>query len=418
MPVVIPLAVAAISAGGAAVAANQKKVANNKATDAANVALNAQKPQDPQALADQAYQQDLAKYKADFAAQQAVDPQTAQMRTAANTGLLANANGSDANSTNANTLLQNLFDANNPVNPTDVNFENTLKAKAQGLLDLGGQLSPDAQAEFVRAGLEKTGQSGFNPASGATVNGVGNLLFTQSNALEQQRAAMAKDLFGFATDLNTTRNNQLLNIAGASSGKSVSDYQKLMGIAQLSDSRVPSLGLTGPDVAGISAGNVTQANNVALQRGGVAAANAQAAGQIAAGLTGGITSAITGAIGGGLLGGGGSLLSGVGSSVTTPATASNIAGGLTFGNGLSPSSIGSLSTPGYSLGNTCYVARAVYGEDDPAWLFFREAMIEKMPRSFVEFYKEHGPELAERVARDDDLKTLIRGFMDYVRSTA
>lgn len=329
MPVIPLIAVAAVSAGGAAIAANQKKVALNKANDAAQVALNAQKAQDPVALANQAYAQDLAKYKADFAAMNTVDPLSGQMRTASSAGLLANASG-DQNSTNANTILQNLFNSNNPANPTDINFEKTLKSQAQGALDLGGKLSADQQAEFVRAGLQTAGQSGFNPGSGATINGVGGLLASQSNALQLQRQAQAKDLFGFATDLNTTRNQQLLNIASGSSGKSVSDYQKLMGIAQLSDSRVPSLGLTGPDVAGLSAGNVTQANQVALQRGGVAQANAQAAGQIAAGLTGGITSAITGAISpaGGLSSGIlGSVLGG--SSGTGAGVGGGLGGGLT-----------------------------------------------------------------------------------------
>lgn len=303
---------AVIGIAGTAIASNQKSVAANRAKDAAQAALDKQKQLDPTKIANDAYAQDLKKYQDQFNALNQVDPITGQIRTASDKGLLASANGTDQNNQNANSILQGLFNSNSQLNPADAAFESTLKAKAQQQLDLGGKLSPDAQAEFVRAGLEGAAQSGFNGGSSATKQGVGKLLFSESNALEQQRANMAKELFGFATDLNTTRNQNLLGIANASSSKSAQDFQKLFALAQLSDSRVPNLGLSGTNVANLDVANVNQANQLATQQGAITGNAAIARGNITAGLIGGITSSVAGAVGG--LGGGvGSLFSSGGS---------------------------------------------------------------------------------------------------------
>ncbi len=390
---------AVIGIAGTAVASNQKKVAANKANDAAQAALDAQQKLDPTKISNDAYAADLAKYQQQFQALNQVDPVTGQIRTAANAGLLASASGNDQNSTNANSILQGLFNSNNTLNPSDAAFEADLKSTAQKQLDLGGQLSPDAQAEFVRAGLENSAQSGFNGGSAATQQGVGKLLFTESNALEQQRQNMAKELFGFATDLNTTRNQNLLGIASASASKSAQDYQKLFALAQLSDSRVPNLGLSGTNIANLDVANVNQANQLATQQGAITGNNAIAQGNITAGLIGGITSGVTGIVGG--LGGGiGSLFA--------PSQTPIAGAGLTTSPGNS----------GLASGIVCWVAREVYGADNPEWLQFRDAMFAKMPASFVEFYRDHGPEIAQRISGDPELKTFIRGLMDQIKLPA
>lgn len=281
---------AAVTVGTGLVKANAAKVAANKAADAQQHALDAQKPADINAISDQAKQADLKRYQDQFKALNEVDPVTGQIRTATNNALLAGANG-DANGSNANTILQGLFDTNNPVNPADASFAADLKAKAQQQLDLGGKLSPEAQAEFVRAGLENASSSGFNAGSSATKQGIGSLLFSQSNALEQQRNATAQQLFGFATDLNTTRNQQLLGIANTATTKSAIDQQKLLALAGLTDSRTPSIGLTGGDVANLATGNANQTNAIALQKGAIQAQQAGANGQIISGLVGNLASA-------------------------------------------------------------------------------------------------------------------------------
>lgn len=283
--VIAGAAIAAVGAIGSAVIA---KKSQDKAIAAQKDALASQKGIDIGAVQQQAKDADLQKYKDQFKLLGEVDPTTAAIRDQSNAALLNSVN--DTNSANSNSILQSLFNENANVDPNDAAFAAKLKSKAQEQLDLGGSLSPEAQSEFVRAGLETASGAGFNPGSNATKQGVGKLLFTESNALEQQRAKMAQELFGFATDLNTTRNQQLLGISNAAQTKSALDQNKLLNLAQLADSRTPNIGLSGGDIANLAVGNTNQANAVAAQKGAVDAANAQARGQITAGLVGNLAS--------------------------------------------------------------------------------------------------------------------------------
>ncbi len=60
----------------------------------------------------------------------------------------------------------------------------------------------------------------------------------------------------------------------------------------------------------------------------------------------------------------------------------------------------------------CWVARAVYGEDNPEWLNFRTRMFSRAPKWFVAFYMKHGPAIAKLVKRWPWLKKTLRPLMD------
>jgi hypothetical protein len=64
------------------------------------------------------------------------------------------------------------------------------------------------------------------------------------------------------------------------------------------------------------------------------------------------------------------------------------------------------------IGALCWVAREVYGEDDPQWLRFREWMLSKAPESLRRFYIENGERIAAYISDKPDLKSEIRGMMD------
>lgn len=95
---------------------------------------------------------------------------------------------------------------------------------------------------------------------------------------------------------------------------------------------------------------------------------------------------------GGLLGLGGAALG---------ASQSSILGGLLSGAGL-----------------FCWIAREVYGADNPKWLRMREWMLTKAPDSLREFYLEHGPRLAEFIADKPERKAVVRAAMDRTLSHA
>lgn len=297
---------AVIAAGGAVAAAKLSSDAQKKATAAQTNALNSQKGVDIPAVQTAAKQADTQKYADQFTLLNQIDPATGQLRDTTNASLnkyATNDNGQNV----ANGVLNQLFSQNSNPDATNTQFYNTLRTQAQQALDQGGQLSPAQQNEFVRAGLEQASTTGSNPASSATRQGIGNLLASQSTALQQQRQTMAQQLFGFATDLKNNQNAQLTNIGNLGLQTSAANGSKLLNLAQLADSRVPNIGLNGTDVANLSVANTNQANANKIGIGQVNSQSAIANGKIMAGLVGGLTSAASGYAGGGyssLLGGG------------------------------------------------------------------------------------------------------------------
>ena len=63
-------------------------------------------------------------------------------------------------------------------------------------------------------------------------------------------------------------------------------------------------------------------------------------------------------------------------------------------------------------GMTCWVAREIYGQDNPKWLAFRYWLHEFAPLELKEAYIEGGEELARVIAENPEMKPGIRAFMD------
>jgi len=64
----------------------------------------------------------------------------------------------------------------------------------------------------------------------------------------------------------------------------------------------------------------------------------------------------------------------------------------------------------------CWVAREVYGEQDPAWLQFRHWMLSLGSDRRVAKYIEHGPKIAEYIATRPGWKAKIQRWMDAKRA--
>ena len=67
------------------------------------------------------------------------------------------------------------------------------------------------------------------------------------------------------------------------------------------------------------------------------------------------------------------------------------------------------------MGQMCWVAREVYGEDDPKWMQFREWVIGYSPNWFYNAYSKYGERVAKVVAKVPALKSIIRPYMDAKR---
>lgn len=60
----------------------------------------------------------------------------------------------------------------------------------------------------------------------------------------------------------------------------------------------------------------------------------------------------------------------------------------------------------------CWVARGVYGENNPSWLAFREWLVNDAPSWFRKLYFRYGPKFAEFIKNKPRLKTKIKAWMD------
>jgi len=101
-------------------------------------------------------------------------------------------------------------------------------------------------------------------------------------------------------------------------------------------------------------------------------------------------------------------------SLQAPLSALGIAqegGAKTITESQSPGLLSYLQT----IGQMCWVAREVYGEDDPKWMQFREWVIGYSPNWFYNAYSKYGERVAKIVAKVPALKLVIRPFMDAKR---
>lgn len=78
------------------------------------------------------------------------------------------------------------------------------------------------------------------------------------------------------------------------------------------------------------------------------------------------------------------------------------------------STIGTIIGIGGALALGCWIAQAVYGEDNPKWRLFRRWLITAAPAWFHDWYMAHGEAVAERVKKDPALRSRIEEFMNTV----
>ena len=60
----------------------------------------------------------------------------------------------------------------------------------------------------------------------------------------------------------------------------------------------------------------------------------------------------------------------------------------------------------------CWVAREVYGADNPKWVEFREWMFTKASDNLRNFYLKYGERIAESIRNKPKIKSIIRKWMD------
>jgi hypothetical protein len=76
---------------------------------------------------------------------------------------------------------------------------------------------------------------------------------------------------------------------------------------------------------------------------------------------------------------------------------------------------GAIGQIGAGAAKMCWVAREVYGVDNPAWLEVRRWVVEDAPAWFRNLYIRHGEAFAVYIADKPRVKSIIRFFMEMVR---
>jgi hypothetical protein len=76
--------------------------------------------------------------------------------------------------------------------------------------------------------------------------------------------------------------------------------------------------------------------------------------------------------------------------------------------------LGAAATGGFAAGGAfgCWVAREVFGEDNPKWLYFRAWLYTKAPKWFLKLYLKHGERFAAFIKNKPMLKSVIRMWMN------
>lgn len=75
--------------------------------------------------------------------------------------------------------------------------------------------------------------------------------------------------------------------------------------------------------------------------------------------------------------------------------------------------MGGIATLGAAAIFACWVAREVYGKDNPKWLMFREWMFVESPEWLFNLYMKHGEEFAKFISDKPIIKWVVRKMMDF-----
>ena len=144
-------------------------------------------------------------------------------------------------------------------------------------LSLGATLPPDIQAEIMKAGLERTGQTQGSAGPQGFGQPILRQLIGQAGLnLQTQRQQKAQQLVTTAQQLEQSRQSILGSLFPNLSSVQLNTLKGTQGALQLSDALVPEAGLSGSNIANIWLARVGATNQLAQS-----AANAAAAGGVA-----------------------------------------------------------------------------------------------------------------------------------------
>lgn len=246
-------AAAGIAAGGALIGGVAQYLQGNKA--AATQAKAAQRAKelawtnlDPAVVNAQAQQADIERATQRLALQASIYPALAQLRHDSQGKLLEQASqvGQGTPQQLADLAAENAIAGNDQ---TTALKQRLIDAALQEL-NAGATLPPDVQAEFVKAGLERSGMVTGRP----NTTGVGGVIAREvlgsgALALKQQRQEQAQKLIQTASGLDTQRQQILATLFPSINNMKLADLNATAGALGTANGLTPEAGLSGNDIA-------------------------------------------------------------------------------------------------------------------------------------------------------------------------
>lgn len=245
---------------------------------------------DPNVIGPLASKADKERALNQLALQGQIDPQLLKTRYAAEDGLQKAMDDITNPSSPSSQVAQQATKEALAGTPGMGEAKTKLVDEALAQLKLGASLPPDVEAEFVKAGLEKSGMvTGNAGAQGVGGTILRTVLGTGGLELQRQRQQQAAGLLQTAQDLDTKRQNILQTLFPSLLQTQLGKLGAAGSALSQSNSMVPQSGLSGTDVANIWLARVGATNQLAQSSADAAARGAMAQGNIWGNAIGGIS---------------------------------------------------------------------------------------------------------------------------------
>lgn len=287
---------------GTIVSSEMNRHAQNKAYKIIKQSVEKQTSLDTGTAKAEAKQADLDRFKGSIAAQKKYDPLLAQLRETG-ASALADILQDDLHKNQEDSVLAQMVKENVPADTKRNAVRDLLLDKAKENLDLGATLSPEYEAELVRAGLS-TG-SGVRPtAEGPVGVRMRELIGVQGEALKQQRQATAQSELGLVTNMDSARAQILGNLTSSLVQVQNARADRAGLASRLGETAMPGIGLAGGDVVNLHLKQIQMKNRQMMALANAAAGNKLMNAETTGKEIGAATNFLGNAIGG--MGGGGS----------------------------------------------------------------------------------------------------------------
>jgi hypothetical protein len=173
-----------------------------------------------------------------------------------------------ASSLESTRVAKQLFNENIEQNPELKKLKDTVIQKANDLLQLGGSLPPEYQAELVRAGVGASAQAGIKPGERSVGGVVSNVLGSAGEKLRQARNLEASQLAGTAQAMTESRAKILGSIFPTIQSSEQANLGRAAGIFQLANSTEAGTGtgLTGRETLNLDLAGRTAQRDIAMQK--------------------------------------------------------------------------------------------------------------------------------------------------------